>query len=678
MPHCSGEAEHLNLGRFGAGVIADNLLQELARITGIAVQWRDVEGRENVVCDRVLAGVLEALGHDVSSAAGLTRASAQQLDTGLTLAPMLVAKVGETITLPFAPANVEATDEDGHTLPLTHFDKTLTAPDRPGYYQLAIDGEQTVLAVAPPRCPPVSGGGRSWGVSLQIPSLRNERGGAFGTLGELATMASGLGRAGADAVAINPLHALFPGQGENFSPYSPSSRLYANTMMGDPTLVGLPPLPEGEGGALIDWPNSVPLRFAQMRALFDGLKQEQRAAVDFAQAEQDRRLYRHCLFDAIDMHYRPKGARGWQDWPDAMRHPDSALVAEFAAAHQEDIDFQIFLQWLAQESAGKAQKSALVSGMDIGLIGDLAVGVDPGGSDCWQLGEAMLQGLTVGAPPDPFSPTGQNWALTTYSPHGLRAAGYEPFIAMLRAGFTSCGGLRIDHAFGLGRLWVVPKGCAATEGAYLAYPQEDLLNLVTLEAHRAAALVIAEDLGTAPPGFTHAITQRGMLGMQVLWFQRAQDDGFIGAQDYSPGSVAMTGTHDTPTLAGWWSGRDIDWAEDLGRLPDGVDRGKAESLRDWDRGLLWSTLDHNAPRPAPGDTAPLVDAAIAHCARTPAPLAIVPIEDMLGLEEQPNLPGTVTEHPNWRRRLAANVDEVLAAPQVEHRIDLLNRERKRS
>ena len=312
----------------------------------------------------------------------------------------------------------------------------------------------------------------------------------------------------------------------------------------------------------------------------------------------------------------------------------------------------------------------------IGLIADLAVGVDPAGSDAWSLRHAMLDGLTIGAPPDPLGPLGQNWSITGFSPDGLRDTGYAPWIAMIRAGLSVGGGLRIDHAFGLARLWVIPEGGATSDGAYLSFPFEDLVRLTALEAHRANALVIAEDLGTAPFGFTQAVTDRRMLGMRVLWFERAEDHGFVGAQDYEPLSTAMSGTHDTVTVAGWWRGRDLDWAEELGRLPENIGRSEAEAIREWDRGLLWSTLNHHAPRPAADDPDPVVDAAIAHIARTPSCLALVSLEDMLGLDEQPNLPGTVDVHPNWRRRIATSAARMLEDTHVQRRCAILRQARK--
>jgi 4-alpha-glucanotransferase len=386
-------------------------------------------------------------------------------------------------------------------------------------------------------------------------------------------------------------------------------------------------------------------------------------------------LRRHALFDALDCHWRAAtGAHGWRDWPAAFHDPEGEAAAQFSAENADEIAFHLFVQSLARAGLDAAQAAAKEAGMAIGLIGDLAVGVDPSGSDAWSLRHAMLDGLTIGAPPDPLGPLGQNWSITGFSPDGLRASGYEPWIAMIRAGLASGGGLRIDHAFGLARLWVIPEGGATQDGAYLTYPFEDLMRLATLEAHRAGAFIIAEDLGTAPHGFTAAVTAKAMLGMRVLWFERAEDHGFIGAQDYAPLSAAMSGTHDTVTVAGWWRGRDLDLAERLGRLPPDVTRADAEAIREWDRGLLWSTLDHTRPRPERDDPAPVVDAVMQHLANTPSAIALVTLEDLLGLDEQPNLPGTVAQHPNWRRRLDAPISTLLEDDSVQHRCRMLARD----
>ena len=646
-------------------------LHELVRAAGVARHWRAADGQDHVVSDDALIAILGALGHPAASRRQIKSSLSVLSESRQGLAPMLVTEVGLPTSLQTLANSAEATGEDGVTLHLAITDGLLAPLAQPGYYDLAFGGQTTKLAVAPAQCRlPAK---RGWGASLQIPSLRGSTARAFGGFGELADAAQQLGQVGCDALAINPVHALFPGQGDDFSPYSPSSRTFLNTALGDSALLGLPSWPAAAADSdLIDWPSALPQRLADLRSCYAGLDPGQRAQILEASAAEGPALHRHATFDALYCHFRAQGAADWREWPARYRQADSAAVAQFAVQQGDEIAFHLFAQWLAREGLAAAQHQAIDAGMAIGLIADLAVGVHPGGGDCWAMPKAMLQGLTIGAPPDPLGPLGQNWSISGFSPDGLRQSGYQPWIAMLRAALRSAGGLRIDHAFGLARLWVIPAGGNSSDGAYLAYPFLDLVRLATLEAHRAAAIIIAEDLGTAPPGFTQAVSSRNMLGMRVLWFERAADHGFIGAQDYPPGCAAMTGTHDTPTVAGWWSGRDLDWAERLGRLPKGTDRAKAEEVRDWDRGLLWSTLMPDSPRPAADDPQPAVCAAIDHIARSPAVLAVVPVEDLLGEADQPNLPGTVSEHPNWQRKLPAPIAQLLKDDLVAGRVKALS------
>jgi 4-alpha-glucanotransferase len=648
-------------------------LDRLAAAVGLHRHWRDVDGQDQRVSDACLTAILAALGYPSDTgpqlATSLARAEAPRRD----LPRLLIGEMGLPTPLPLVATRAAITGPDGVTTPLAIVDGHLAPIAEPGYYDLDLDGAALRLAIAPHHCPlPAPQDRRLWGTAVQIPALRGPVDQGFGTFGDLALAVESLGHHGAGAVAINPVHALFPGTGTDFSPYSPSSRQFLNTAMGDPALLGLAPLPPHAASDLIDWPAALPARFADLRACFAELTAEQRATIARANAAEGPALHRHALFDALDCHFRPTGADGWQAWPAAYHDPAGPAASQFAADHAEELEFHLFAQWLARTGLEQVQDRAKASGMAIGLIADLAVGVRPTGSDSWAMPEAMLRGLTIGAPPDPLGPLGQNWGITAFSPHGLRDTGYAPFIAMLRAALRSAGGLRIDHAFGLARLWVIPEGADSSQGAYLDYPFLDLIRLVTLEAHLAGALIIAEDLGTSPHGFTQAIATRHMPGMRVLWFERAADSGFIGAQDYPPLSVAMTGTHDTATVAGWWSGRDLDWADRLGRLPAGTTRAMAEDARAWDRGLLWATIGDGGARPSPDDPQPVVDAAVAHIARSPALLAIAPLEDLLGMVEQPNLPGTTVEHPNWQRRLPAPLDSLLDAPGTRRRIDRLS------
>lgn len=660
-------------------------LHQLADALGLAREWRDVEGRNQRVSDAALARIAAALGFPADSDLATAR-SLEQLAEEATRPPaLLVTEAGQTTPIPASLASARITDEFGtdHHLQITN--ALLPPIDTPGYYRLRLGGHDLTLAVAPKTCPaladrlPVSRAGqRLWGPAIQIPSLRTARPSPYGTLGELAQAAERFAACGADALAINPLHALFPGIGKGYSPYSPSSRLHFNTALAAPELLGLPPLDLAvdDEPDLIDWERAVPAHLSGLRTLFANLDEITRTRFLAATAD-DEGLRLQALFDALDVHHREKGRTHWQDWPDKHHDPYGKGVRHFAEHHADEVAFHAFTQWLTQEGLTTVQARARAAGMAVGLVGDLAVGVHTGGADSWALQGAMLEGLTIGAPPDPLGPLGQNWTLTTYSPQGLRRTGYAPWIAMLRRTLAQVGALRIDHAFGMARLWVIPEGEGPEEGAYLSYPFEDMLRLAVLEAHRAQAVLIAENLGTAPFGFLGALERRHLLDMRVLWFERAADNGFIGAGDYPADSVAMTGTHDTATVAGWWSGRDLEWAEELGRMAADTTPEEAAERRDWDRGLLWASLTHDEwPRPEPQDSGPVLKAALRHIGRTPSGLAIAPLEDIVGEVEQPNLPGTVTEHPNWRRRMAAPLEDLLQDPQICARIAALDTARK--
>jgi 4-alpha-glucanotransferase len=648
-------------------------LDALAKAAGISRSWEDVGGTVRPVADEAVAAILGALGYPAETEADIAR-SLERIEEDHRRPPgLIVTEVGRPTPLPDGPARAELSDEEGLTRSIVLEGPVLPAIDRPGYYKLATGRHQLTLAVAPRACRGITdfGARRFWGPAVQIPALRGSDSRPYGDLGHLDDAVKLFAARGADAVMINPVHALFPGYGVDFSPYSPSSRLFLNGALGDPALVGLPPLPPREGGPLIEWEIALPRRLADLREIFQRLDPEMRARIAEDNRAGGETLRHHALFDALDRRFRPEGAKGWQDWPKEYHDPEGVEARRFAAEASEEVEFHLFTQWLAREGLSAVQRTAAAEGMAIGLLADLAVGVHTGGSDSWGLREHMLDGLTIGAPPDPLGPLGQNWMLTSFSPRGLRESGYAPWIAMLRAALNRAGGLRIDHAFGLSRLWVIPAGSGPGDGAYLNYPFEDMMRLAALESHRENALIAAEDLGTKPHGFAEAISERQMLGMRVLWFERTRDGGFVGPKDYEPMSIAMTGTHDTATVAGWWTGRDLDWAEKLGRLPADQDRGTAETRRNRDRSQLWSTIGGSGPRPAPDEPGPVVDAALHHIGRAASRLAIAPVEDLLALVEQPNLPGTIHEHPNWRRRLDAPLGELLANRDTAGRIETL-------
>ena len=320
--------------------------------------------------------------------------------------------------------------------------------------------------------------------------------------------------------------------------------------------------------------------------------------------------------------------------------------------------------------------------MRIGLVGDLAVGMDPAGSHAWSRQRDILLGLAIGAPPDLFNPRGQNWGLTGFSPRALEDGGFTPFIATLRAVLRHAGGLRIDHAMGLSRLWLVPEGADPAEGAYLAYPLTDLLRLLALESARHNAVVVGEDLGTVPEGFRETVNQSGVHGMRVLWFEREDDGAFKPADAWEPTAVAMTTTHDLPTVAGWWHGTDIAARAECERLGPDVTAADELARRERDRDALWQRFVADGvaegAAPPPDAPQPVVDAAVAFVTRTRSPLALLPVEDLLGQEEQPNLPGTVDQHPNWRRRLPGPVSALLQEEAPARRVAVVAAERPRT
>jgi 4-alpha-glucanotransferase len=373
-------------------------------------------------------------------------------------------------------------------------------------------------------------------------------------------------------------------------------------------------------------------------------------------------------------------------------------VAAFGRERSREVTFHIFAQWVADHSLSVAQGRAREAGMAVGLIADLAVGTDPGGSHAWSRRADILSGLNIGAPPDLLQKHGQDWGVAAFSPRALRSSGYQPFLATLRAGLRHAGGLRIDHVMGLLRLWMVPHGDSAADGAYLRYPVGDLLGLIALESSRAGALIVGEDLGTVPEGFREALAGKGLMGMSVLWFER-DEETFSSPGTWSKAAMAMTSTHDLPTIAGWWSERDIDWQARRGAVDEvaacaspapqtqscdgappasdaALDVASDRKARALDRHRLWRAFCEAGvaagPAPPPTDTGPVVDAAAGFIAQSPSPLALAPIEDLLGLTEQINLPGDISLHPNWRRRLPASADHLFETASLKARTARLN------
>lgn len=674
----------------------DERLRQLAARAGISPEWTDQAGKRHAVSPESLRAILAAFGLPADNA-GALNAALERLDAEsdpAEAAAFTTTRIGQPVPLPAcgpAGRRLEVILESGERRVVT----TLTGPDgvaalppfeTPGYHTVHLPEGEVTVAAAPTRCVTFSdrnGGRAGFGLAAQIYSLRSPHDGSIGHFGGVAALGRDAGKLGADALAISPVHALYGASAAQFSPYSPSTRLFYNPLHADPEVIFPADLlaatiaEEGLGEAmdklsrepLIDWHLATPLRQRLLHALFRKLQDNealsgQRAAFEQARAEASPLLRSHAVFEVLHAaeFARDPSAWHWRNWTAAHRDPDSAEVAAFAADNAAAVDYQIFLQWLTGLSYSQAQQACRQSGMTVGLIADLAIGMDSSGSHAWSRQQEVLNGVSVGAPPDYYSADGQSWGLTTFSPRGLAASGYAPFIDTLRASLRHVGGIRIDHVMGMSRLWLVPEGASAVEGAYVAFPAETLFRLIALESWRHQAIVIGEDLGILPYGFRDYLRDQGVAGLRVLRFERGENS-YIPPAEWDPAAAALTTTHDLVPTAGWWAGSDLD---------EGPERPAQDDQRAWDRGLLWGSFEReglvDGNRPAPEETDPVVDAAIRFVAKSPCTLKLLAIEDALGIRTQPNVPGTTIEKPNWRHRLDGKTGTLLDDAKVRERL----------
>ncbi len=681
--------------------MSDERLRTLAQHAGLAVHWTDANGRPQTVADPVLRKVLAGLGHcaDTSEQVEASLEELNQVKRDTHLPPLLTVDHGHPLSLghyfaPHTPCQVHL--EDGATLDL-RLDAHAALPGLlpVGYQDVHIDGQQFTLAVAPGRCYSVGdalgeAAPRAWGLSVQLYSLRREGDGGFGDTLALEAFARSAGERGCDAVAISPMHAMFSSDAHRYSPYSPSSRLFLNCLYAAPgailgeravrvalddaglgdTLAHLEQLP------LVDWPAATDAKLRLLRSLYNGFAHgDHPLTADFASFRHagGEVLENHCRFEALQADCAAREAsQDWRQWPAEWHDPRSPEIAAFALEHADEVSFYAFCQWLVARSLERAQNAARSSGMRIGLIADLAVGADGGGSQAWSRQDELLADLTVGAPPDILNRSGQGWGISAFAPEGLVRHGFRAFIEMLRANFAHAGGLRIDHVMGLQRLWVIPMGSPPSEGAYLNYPIDDMLRLLTLESHRHQAIVLGEDLGTVPDGLREKLVARHMLGMRVLLFEQAHPGHFHPVLNWPDNALATSTTHDLSTLHGWWKARDIDWNHKLNLIDEHTEHQWRETREHERRGLRHVLAQDSQNFAEAGEeTDQVIDACVRFLGHTRAPLVLLPLEDALGVEEQPNLPGTIDSHPNWRRRFNGDSQTLLDDEDAARRLELL-------
>lgn len=686
--------------------MSDERLNRLADAAGLSIDWVDADGRDQRVSPEVLRAVLNGLGLAAGSDEEI-ESSLKKLDAingGANLPPLLTADQGTAVELdqycePSTRYRLEL--EDGSLHDGTLDDQArLVVIDTPGYHRLDIAGQQLTLAVAPRACPGVEdvAGPNAWGLTAQLYGLRRPGDGGLGDTLALETLVRNAAAHGAAALGISPIHAMFPGNSGQYSPYSPSSRLFFNILHSAPEAVlgeksvriaiescGLTEeLQRLEQQELIDWDSASRTRQCLLRALYDDFctgGNAQQADFDSFREAGGEALENHCRFEALHAALlSPEGhPQHWRDWPEQYRTPQSPGVERFAQEHADEVSYYAFCQWLIARGLERAQIAAQSAGMKIGLISDLAVGADGGGSQAWSRQDEVLAALSVGAPPDIINRQGQSWGISAFSPWGLKAHGYRAFIEMVRANLAHAGGMRIDHVMGLMRLWVMPSGAGPAEGAYLNYPFDDLLRLLSLEAWRRNAVILGEDLGTVPEGLREKLAARNLLAMRVLFFERDHQGNFKPPMQWPRSALATSTTHDLPTINGWWEGHDIDWRIRVGQHQEHERPAQLEE-RERERAGLLRLLREYAPD-VQGDLSDpqvLADACAAFLGRTPAPLVLFPVEDALCLLEQPNMPGTTDAHPNWRRRYPGDSATLLDEPACTRRLNTLAEARKQN
>ena len=703
--------------------VESSTLALLCRRAGIETAYWDLSGRENVASRDTRRALLAAMGHDTSTErhalealaaldlapwrrllprAMVVRTNATYDAMGITIA--LPARslsrrlrwqidlegggaiTGETAVGALAPRHGRHVDGEQVTMARMPLPRDLPIGTHLLSVETAGDRGEAKLIVAPSHCwrPDwLERGERRWGLACQLYGLRpqqasrdSSRDWGMGDLGMLGDLVGQVGRAGGAVMGINPLHALFHSEPTRVSPYSPSSRLFLNPLYIDITAV--PELAQCASAqafastapsptdGLVDHPAVATAKLAALEQLFaafethhpSGSSSPRRAAFEaFVQARGEA-LETFALFQALEGRLGPP-----HTWPAGFAAPGNGEVVAFAAAHADRCRLHAYLQMEADRQLAAAATEASSTGMAVGLYGDLAVGAAPDGAEVWASPQLFARGARFGAPPDPFSETGQDWGMPPICPHALTASAYRPFGELLSANMCHAGALRLDHVMWLERMFWIPEGGTARDGTYVRYPREDLLGVLALESHRNRCLVIGEDLGTVPDGFRERMERETILSYRFVRFERHADGLFHRPQAYPALALATPASHDLATIGGFWRARDIEAMQRTGLLTEAAAIA-ATADRARDRAQLVAALaDQQLLSPdfplaadlAPDALALLVEAVHRYLARTPSALAMLNIEDLAGVIDQTNLPGTIDSYPNWRRRMPVDL-----------------------
>ena len=629
-----------------------------ARELGIQTEFIDGQGHRHVTDPAALKIILDALPAPVPHR--------------LVSQPVVIrsghpsrSELSEAATFPLrwkivADPGVIAQGETG--------DRVLVWPsDLPeGFYRLHLTDargaiDEVPLIVAPSRA---FGGDfdRCWLLAVQLYGVRSARNWGIGDFTDLHALIELAAQLGADGIGLNPLHALFDDRPTDCSPYSPNSRLFLNPLYVDAEkLPGFQRAFESKAAIarlrardIVDYPAVAELKWRALRFAFDTFQThssaERRKDFEEFRAERAPLLSRFACFEVL----RHKFNKPWWEWPEPWQQPDEA---KFAALRQGpdrgEIEFVEFVQWAADRQLRACRDRADSLGMEVGLYLDVAVGVQCDGFDAWNEQTAISRHLAVGAPPDPLNTAGQNWGLAGFNAAGLEMQSFEPYREMLQASMRYAGAIRLDHVLGLKRLYLVPHGFGADNGVYVQMPFEALLAATAQESVKHRCVVIGEDLGTVPEGFREQMADWGIWSYQVMMFERDEHGSFRGIDHYAADALVTFNTHDLSSYAGWRTFSDLALKRSLG-----IDPGESDDARWHALAKLTEVLRHHAIHSHD------LYAVAGFLARTKSRLLAIALEDLLGVIDQPNIPGTVNEHPNWRRRLPLAIDALASAIDI--------------
>lgn len=603
---------------------------------------------------------------------------------------------------------VETTAEV-HNIAQTLYVKQLveiTTPLEIGYYdaEFTVNGRkyQTVLAIAPDRCylPDVLEKEKMWGYSIQLYSLKSRRNWGIGDFTDLANFVDFCGSTGADIIGLNPVNVLGHSFPEEASPYSSSSRLFLN-----PIYIDVEKVPEFEPQDIADVKEKIaalnasetilygevyPLKIKTLEKLYPRMLKDEKRRAAFTQfcREKGRDLENLATFQAL---YEDKWQHcwgGWRSWEKEYQSPDSAEIAQYRQQNEQRLGFFKFLQFEADRQLQLVSRRVAEKGLKIGIYRDLAVGVGRDSAEVWSDENVYLKHSGAGAPPDAFFPAGQKWNLGAFNPQELKERAYEPFIKIIRSAAEGAGALRLDHVMSLTRLYIIPEA-AGKPGTYIMYPFEDMLNIVAIESHLNKCMIVGESIGNVPDGFIEKLQEKNIFSMSVLWSERwdAGWGDFKAPAQYPENAVTSVGTHDMAPLKMWWFGYDIALSRQLGIIPSDGEMQENYHKREADRWKLLKVLDENRvwPEDNPrhgdylfGEAYPegIEEAVHRLMAKTNAKIFLVQPEDVFQVDKLQNLPGTDRDkHPNWRRKLPVNIEDMENTLAVYRNVAAVKKER---